>query len=146
MTCRTWENRCKRSSAASPGKVRIEGGNEAKRSTVELRSLAVGFCGRIKGCPEFMRSKGRPSILRSDDQSALMSVWNLSKFMDATRAGSFCLHQVIAEFKMKFNRAAACTHGPLQRPTPFPTKVHDDTMLPPGILTDVNLTEVLCVV
>src|SRR6516164_3043741 len=65
MTCRTWENRCKRSSAASPGKVRIEGGNEAKRSTVELRSLAVGFCGRIKGCPEFMRSKGRPSILRS---------------------------------------------------------------------------------
>jgi hypothetical protein len=92
MTCRTWENRCKRSSAASPGKVgrgikgarrafistldappdlfRIEGGNEAKRSTVELRSLAVGFCGRIKGCPEFMRSKGRPSILRSDGQSA----------------------------------------------------------------------------
>src|SRR6516225_267096 len=68
MTCRTWENRCKRSSAASPGKVRIEGGNEAKRSTVELRSLAVGFCGRIKGCPEFMRSKGRPSILRNVDR------------------------------------------------------------------------------
>jgi hypothetical protein len=70
--------------------------------------------------------------------TALMSVWNLSKFMYATSAGSFCLHQVIEECKMKVNRAAACTHGPLQRPTSFPTKVHDDTMLPPGIPTAVT--------
>jgi hypothetical protein len=86
MTSRTWGNRCHRSSAASPGEVgsgvkgarrafistldatpdlfSIEHGNEAKRSAVELRSLEVGFCGCIKSCPDFTKSKGRPSILR----------------------------------------------------------------------------------
>jgi hypothetical protein len=86
MTSRTWGNRCNPSSAGSRGEVGrgvkgarrafistldappdlfiIERRNEAERSTVELRSLAVGFCGCIKGSPDFMKSKGRPSILR----------------------------------------------------------------------------------
>jgi len=30
----------------------------SETSAVDLRSLAVGFCGCIKGCPDFTKSKG----------------------------------------------------------------------------------------
>jgi hypothetical protein len=61
MTSRTWGNRYNPRLAGSPS----EGGDEAKRSVVELRSLAVGLCACIKGCPDFTKPKGRPSILPS---------------------------------------------------------------------------------
>ena len=92
MTCRTWRNRCNRSSDASPGEVgrgvkgarrafistldappdlfRIEHGNEAKRSTVELRSLAVGFCCCIKGSPDFHEIKGEPVYIALSHEEA----------------------------------------------------------------------------
>src|SRR5205807_2660003 len=111
MISRTWGNRCPRSSAGSPGEVgrgvkgarrafistldappdllRIERGDEAKRSAVELRSLAVGFRCCIKGSPDLMKITGRPSILPSKTPEEPNALLHQAPQM---RKPAHCLH------------------------------------------------------